>query len=247
MGIGLGLGLGLGSTSIVSKGHNADEDELPRRYLFIDGAFLQRFLSETRDKLEPEFYSFDINFQILGRDYDRIFYYDAFPEKKSNQTAAEFEKLTTETEENFDRISRLDNFSVRPALTKGGRRQQQKGVDVLLAIECLLHAVRNNIDEATILTSDLDFLSFIRSAFANEDKISTSLSNRQNLSRTLACCRLLRTLDNGGLFGVARASSWQAPRGTQPDSQRSFEWRKGGRWLDRRKVIQAYSSLCGGN
>ena len=152
----LGLGLGL-TMSRRRRGAGSDEDEMPRKYLFIDGGFLQRFEEDMREKIEPEFQSASLNMAIVGSGFDRVFYYDAYPEKKSNQSDEEFEQISEQTEKHFDMISRTRNFSVRPALTKGGRRQQQKGVDVLLAIECLSHAVRNNIDEATIMTSDLDF------------------------------------------------------------------------------------------
>lgn len=152
----LGLGLGLGPIR-TPKPAASDEDEVPRKYLFIDGGFFHRFVEEMKEAARPEIEGAEIELIMVGAGYDRVLFYDAFPERKNNQTEAAFAQSIKEKEEHFDKISRTQNFNVRPALTRGGSRQEQKGVDVLLAIECLLHAVRNNIDEATIMTSDLDF------------------------------------------------------------------------------------------
>ncbi|MCP4383725.1 MAG: NYN domain-containing protein [Hyphomicrobiales bacterium] len=72
--------------------------------------------------------------------------------------------------EEFRQIALTQNFSVRLALTRRGPKRQQKGVDVLLAIECLMHAVRNNIDEATIITSDLDFFPLFEALLQTKTK-----------------------------------------------------------------------------
>lgn len=38
------------------------------------------------------------------------------------------------------------------------RGQEQKGVDVLLAVDVLQHAYRGSMDRADLITSDLDFV-----------------------------------------------------------------------------------------
>jgi len=135
----------------------ADEEDVPRKYLFIDGAFFRSFIDEMKTKAEADHGSLDIQIQNVGSGYDRVFFYDAFPERKDGQLEAEFAAELEDAERYFKTVSEARNFSVRPALTRRGKRREQKGVDVLLAIECLMHAIRNNIDEAAIMTSDLDF------------------------------------------------------------------------------------------
>ena len=132
---------------------------MPRKYLFIDGGFLRGFLAEMREKFVAECPAItpSLNLQSIGSGFDRILYYDAYPEPRDDQSQTAFQEELAATEALFDELSSLRNFSVRPALTRRGKRRQQKGVDVLLAIECLMHAIRSNIDEATIMTSDLDF------------------------------------------------------------------------------------------
>lgn len=165
----LGLGLGLGS-SAAPRPTLSGEDDVPRKYLFIDGGFFKRFVEEMKVASEAEIQGAEIDLSSVGSGYDRVLFYDALPERKDNQTDEEFDELRAATEDYFDEISRTRNFSVRPALTKGGRRQEQKGVDVLLAIECLLHAVRNNIDEATIMASDLDFFPLFEALLQTKTK-----------------------------------------------------------------------------
>lgn len=127
------------------------------RYLFIDGGCFQKFTEEMA--VFAQDYDIDdttIKYERVGFHYDRVFYYDGLPEKKDNQSEAEFEAEIRAAEELFHDIGTTPNFNVRPALTRGSRRRRQKGVDVLLAIECFTHALRNNVDEATVMTSDLD-------------------------------------------------------------------------------------------
>ena len=49
-------------------------------------------------------------------------------------------------------------------------KQQQKGVDILLAIECLTHALRENIDVAVIMTCDLDFFPLLEALLHTKTK-----------------------------------------------------------------------------
>lgn len=143
---------------------------MTRKYLFIDGGFYREFVKEMKEAARTEIEGAEPDLRRVGLGYDRVFFYDAFPERNDNQTDEEFAPISEEAEAYFDKIARTENFSVRPALTKRGPRQEQKGVDVLLAIECLLHAVRNNIDEATIMTSDLDFFPLFEALLQTKTK-----------------------------------------------------------------------------
>lgn len=155
IGFGIGIGIGLGA----SRPRRGDGDEeVPRKYLFIDGAFLRSFIDEitAKTRLESDI-TISVKFDKIARGFDRVLFYDAYPEKNPDQSESEFENEMQLTEDFFRSLSEIPNFNVRPALTRRGKRRQQKGVDVLLAIECLMHSIRGNIDEATIMTSDLDF------------------------------------------------------------------------------------------
>lgn len=152
--LGLGLNLGLSPSPLRQA---TDEDDVPRKYLFIDGGFFKEFIDEMKDVARPEYGDLEIGLSSVGSGFDRVLFYDAYPEKRDNQTDEEFESEVARTENYFKLLSMTRNFSVRPALTSRGQKRQQKGVDILLATDCLMHAIRNNIDEAAIMTSDLDF------------------------------------------------------------------------------------------
>jgi hypothetical protein len=152
----LGLGLGLGHADAAARRQNS-EDDVPTRYLFIDGNFFSLFVKEMKSLALPEIGEVEIDLDRVGAGYDRIFFYDAFPEQLPGQSEEAFRSVTEVVKKKFEQISRTRNFNVRPALTRRGKSQQQKGVDVMLAIECLQHAIKNNIDEATVMASDLDF------------------------------------------------------------------------------------------
>ncbi len=183
LGLGLGLGLSAGRAS-------GGDEELPQRYMFVDGAFLRGFVKDVQKKLSDEGFSApEIKFEHLMNGHERAFFYDAYPEQKRDQTEEEFRTEQESVESLFDRISETPNFNVRPALTKRGNKRQQKGVDILLSIDCLLHATRGNIDHATIITSDLDFFPLFEAL--QQTKTRTEL--RYELSRTSR--ELIRTAD----------------------------------------------------
>ncbi|MGG7568414.1 NYN domain-containing protein [Rhodovulum sp. DZ06] len=128
-----------------------------RNYAFIDGEFLNKLVEKVSEEFNVEISKsggsteFTLYESKLCNASERVFYYDAYPE--SAQDSPEFHRKEAE----FRRISAQKGCFVRPALTRRGRRREQKGVDVLLAVECLQHALRGNIDGAQIFTSDMDF------------------------------------------------------------------------------------------
>lgn len=202
VGLGLGFGLGLGSHSRPKS----DEDEMPRRYMFVDGAFLRGFINEMRSQAEKEYGAVKVNYQRIAGSSDRILFYDAYPERKPSQSDADFQKEMIDTEDFFQHLSELSNFNVRPALTKRGKKREQKGVDVLLAIECLMHSIRGNIDEATIVTSDLDFFPLFEALLQTKtrsllryqiERTSSELISVADRSDPLTAYDFFGWLDNG--------------------------------------------------
>lgn len=150
--IGIGVGLWSGG-----RPRKSEDDEVPKKYLFIDGAFLRSFIQDNLQIINRFEAAFSIDWSKIGHGYDRVLFYDAYPERKDGQSEEAFQKEQHECESFFRFLSEIPNYNVRPALSRRGKRREQKGVDVLLAIECLMHAIRGNIDEAVVMTSDLDF------------------------------------------------------------------------------------------
>lgn len=137
--------------------------ENPVKYLFIDGAYMERVLSDFGNELWDHG-PLSLDFNRLGTLYDRVIYYDALPVKKHNETEEAFEQRFNKKVAYLDAIRDCQNCHVRDGITrlrknaKNLARSQieQKGVDTWLAIDALLYAFRGNIDFAEIVTGDAD-------------------------------------------------------------------------------------------
>jgi uncharacterized LabA/DUF88 family protein len=133
----------------------------PTQYIFIDGASFTYTLKALTSKIFPGQELYDvIDYTNVSSPYDRTFYYDSIPAQTASQTEEEYNKVTRTKEEFFRHLNRVPNFHVHMATSKRRRSkgtQEQKGDDILIAIEVFQHAVSGNMDVAVIITSDLDF------------------------------------------------------------------------------------------
>lgn len=129
----------------------------PIKYLFIDGAYFEGACSSMLLSIIDSQNIFDvIDLSRISAGFDRTFYYDAFPDRND----PDFSAKNVLKEALFDRINLLPNWRAHYGTSRNRNRKrgtEQKGVDVLLAIEVFQHAVSGNMDVASILTGDLDF------------------------------------------------------------------------------------------
>jgi uncharacterized LabA/DUF88 family protein len=133
---------------------------MTRVYAFIDGASFEKNVGPILAGFESTFE--ELNWQALTRNAERIFYFDALPTKKNNQTEEEFQAQLSGKQQFFSRLRRVPNMHVREGITRfrqgsGKPLLQQKGVDIALAVEVLRHAHSGNMDVARIFASDADF------------------------------------------------------------------------------------------
>ena len=129
------------------------------KYLFIDGASLIATYENLVTKIYPDPVP-DIDWSKIIKGYDRVFYYDALPAKKDNETQEQYEQRFDAKKNEHDKLKTLSNFHVREGVSRFRRRTrgtEQKGVDILLAIEAYQQALQSNMDTAEFILSDLDF------------------------------------------------------------------------------------------
>jgi uncharacterized LabA/DUF88 family protein len=129
-------------------------------YAFIDGNSFCKGMGPILADLHCEFD--DIDWQMLTRNAQRIFYFDALPTKKEKETGEQFEEKLEAKKLFFSKLRRVPNLHVREGVTRFRRDSSapdltQKGVDVALAVEVLSHVHRGNISRALLFTGDLDF------------------------------------------------------------------------------------------
>jgi len=131
-------------------------------YLFIDGAYL-RFCYE---KVMKDFYgsadfrNVDFTHVIRGCDAQKVFYYDCIDDmQKQGENDLDVEKRVKDQEDFFNTIRSQAGYHVILGSMSGTRpkKARQKQVDVHLAVDMMNHAVRRNMDRASLLTGDLDF------------------------------------------------------------------------------------------
>jgi uncharacterized LabA/DUF88 family protein len=132
-----------------------------REYLFIDGAYfhatLQAFSKKYFDNRK-----ISLNPWALTSEFQKCFYYDCDPTKRTDESETEFEARKSETEAFERRLSSQPGVHIYKGAIRGmGKRNRQKGVDVAIAVDMLTHSYRKNIQRATLLAGDLDFLPLV--------------------------------------------------------------------------------------
>ena len=147
----LGLGLGLNRVQQSQKGKPVI------KYLFIDGGCLRATLKKVSERY------FDgrdlrINFAQLKSDHVKAFYYDAIPAIKNAGSEADYQERIRPRIDLHNQIARLPGYHIYEGDSRIRRKQvQQKEVDVMIAVDMLMHTFRGNMDRATFIASDIDF------------------------------------------------------------------------------------------
>ncbi len=130
------------------------------RYVFLDGEAFLQFVTSAAQRVSPG-EEVPVNYgKLLGHlKAVRGFFYDAYPTKGATENASQFQARWDEKHAFLRGLSRVDRMHVRPGISRHrkGRGLEQKGVDIQLAIEVYQHAVRGNMEDAVLITNDLDF------------------------------------------------------------------------------------------
>ncbi|HEX9984379.1 MAG TPA: NYN domain-containing protein [Thermoanaerobaculia bacterium] len=90
----------------------------------------------------------------------KVFYYDSIDDVlRSGETSEQLEARVAEQEARLREINAIQNTHVRFGSVTGRdrRKRRQKEVDILIAVDMMNHAVRQNMDRAVLLTGDRDF------------------------------------------------------------------------------------------
>jgi uncharacterized LabA/DUF88 family protein len=159
------------------------------KYAFVDGPALASFIETSVGRLiaKPKgAFHYGSFFARNSFGCSRIFYYDAYPRKKDNETQNEFTTRYQEKERFLAGLNQLNYFHVRTGTVRHRKRgagsMEQKGVDIQLALDVYQHAIRDNITEAILVTSDLDFYPLLEAL--TQTKTTTKL--RYDLEKTSA-------------------------------------------------------------
>ena len=137
--------------------------------IFIDGAYLDYLL-------KVEFGAVRIDYSALSErmagesDILRTYYYHCPPYQGNPPTQDERERYSTQRRF-FDTLDRLPRYMVRLGRLayrgvddRGRPRYEQKRVDILLGVDLVQLAAKQNIQEAVLLAGDSDFIPAVTAA-----------------------------------------------------------------------------------
>jgi uncharacterized LabA/DUF88 family protein len=138
-------------------------------YAFIDGAY---FRSCFEERLRANFGDYGgIRYDQIPFRGTKTFYYDCVDDiKLDNETQGDFDQRVQRQVAEFEKIASHPDWHVRHGTLSGnsrpgGRRarRHQKEVDVLLAVDMMNHAFRQNMERAILVAGDLDFKPVVES------------------------------------------------------------------------------------
>jgi len=129
-------------------------------YIFVDGAYVRERLrdfgvSDRFDPIKPA--SLVQNHRFGGKQalVGRVFYYDA-PDTQADASQR------ADQEEYFSQLRRLPDTHVVLGEVRKGKKREQKGVDVQLAIDALKVAVSGVTQVIALVSGDADFAPLAR-------------------------------------------------------------------------------------
>lgn len=135
--------------------------ELPsgaKSYLFVDGASFRNAISEI-SKYFFEGESLQVDWRNLRAAHHKVFYYDAIPTQEQDEDASCYSRRISPKVEELSLIERQSGFHVKTGDVRKRRNRgnEQKMVDVQLAVDALQAASRGLFSHCTLVTGDLDF------------------------------------------------------------------------------------------
>lgn len=136
----------------------------PTSYLFVDGASFRMTVASIAALYWPgEDASEHIDFNLMSTAHSKSFYYDAWPSRKKNETVDDHARREALHNDLMNRVGDSLRWHASEGVTRPRRTrdrdggQEQKMVDVMIAVDMLRHAQMGNMERVTLFTSDLDF------------------------------------------------------------------------------------------
>lgn len=171
----------------------------PVTYLFIDGAHLRHRYSQRVERwfgMPSQIQHHKIKQDLSA---NKAFYYDCVDDiQKQDESDQDFEARVRNQEEALHAIRSIDGFHIREGFLSRSRRtkkREQKGVDVLLAVEMMNHAFRSNMDVAVLLSGDSDFKPLVESLIHNGIFVHIACDPLAAASDFMHCGDAYRKLD----------------------------------------------------
>lgn len=128
------------------------------KYLFIDGGCLDSVLERFSKELFGQ--EVEISYDRLAQGYQKVFYYHCLPAQKKDESHSDYINRIKPKIDLLNNLKSIDRFHVYEGTARfrdKRRGQEQKQVDIMIAVDMLTHSFRKNMHEATLIAGDLDF------------------------------------------------------------------------------------------
>lgn len=141
-----------------------------RAAVFLDGGYLDYVLGMF-SRARIDYGALAEKMAAPNHEILRTYYYHCLPYQGNPATEEDRQRFSS-AQKFFNRLRSLDLFEVREGrMARRGVDQstgkpifEQKRIDILLAVDLVLLAVKHRIDKASILTGDSDFIPAIEVA-----------------------------------------------------------------------------------
>lgn len=164
------------------------------RYLFIDGEQLRK----TAEDVGKDWFgkAIELDYAKLQGLHLKVFYYDCLPAKRASESDEEHAARRAEKHGFFDALRELQGWHVSEGVARHRKkeRQEQKEVDILIAVDMLTHTHRRNMHRLTFISGDQDFAPLIEAVVREgmyvellypEGRTSTDLRNFADVARPM--------------------------------------------------------------
>lgn len=196
------------------------------RYLFVDYGCLREALKTFSQRYFGDDTSLQFREMSLSYGYDKIFIYDALPAQAQEESRADYEARIEARMATVRRLRSLPGFHA-PMGDLRGKKATQKKVDVMITVDMLLHTVRGNMSQCTLLTGDSDFQPLLEALL--REGMKTTLWHPKHAPDDLTAAADFCTL----------LSPWSLQSGLfRPNGQPLLpEWRDDIRPVEKREIL----------
>lgn len=125
-------------------------------YLFIDAGCLRAAIERISERYFGVKDAVTVQYGMLRNSFTKAFYYDAVPAKGHDEEEHVWLSRIEPQMNAINAIKSADGFHAQTGDLRG-KKARQKKVDVQIAVDMLLHTVRQNMEQCTLLAGDVDF------------------------------------------------------------------------------------------
>ncbi len=131
----------------------------PTKYLFVDAGHLRANFERVTQLWCGSVGELEPNQLRSAFGVQKVFYYDSIDDvPRTGESDTDYTARVEKQERFFREVSSVFATHVRlGSITGTGKKRRQKEVDILIAVDAMNHAVRQNMDHVILLTGDRDF------------------------------------------------------------------------------------------